>query len=161
MKKILLGKQCWLDHISLDLSNWRVNQTVLSKFSNLIYTLRTKDPPGIKVRASLGLGAADYLIADYWVWAKMIENLSDLDYDENSMTLFSYDWRLPFEYLQERDFYFTKLKLVIETLKYTNNEKVILMSHSMGGVLANYFFGWLQQNAPTNWAEEHLQSWIK
>lgn len=31
------------------------------------------DPPGIKLRPAQGLVAADYLVADYWVWAKVIE----------------------------------------------------------------------------------------
>lgn len=34
------------------------------------------DPEGIKLRAASGLVAADYIVGDYWVWGRMIENLA-------------------------------------------------------------------------------------
>lgn len=54
LRKILLTRDCWLDHVSLNQSNWL-------------------DPEGIKSRPSIGFSAADYLVADYWVWGRIIE----------------------------------------------------------------------------------------
>jgi hypothetical protein len=38
----------------------------------------------------------------------MIENLADVGYDESSMQMASYDWRLPLQYLEKRDHHFTR-----------------------------------------------------
>lgn len=67
----------------------------------------------IKLRAAAGLGAADYFLGDYWVWGKMIENLADIGYDPQSMYMAAYDWRLPFALLEERDRYFSQLKVIV------------------------------------------------
>lgn len=39
------------------------------------------DPPNVKLRAATGFDAADYLLANYWVWAKLLENLAMIGYD--------------------------------------------------------------------------------
>lgn len=39
------------------------------------------DPPKVKLRAATGFDAADYLLANYWVWAKLLENLAMIGYD--------------------------------------------------------------------------------
>lgn len=54
------------------------------------------DPPGIRVRPVSGLVAADWFIPGYFVWAVLIEELAKLGYDERSMFMASYDWRLSF-----------------------------------------------------------------
>jgi phospholipid:diacylglycerol acyltransferase len=46
-QNLLLNKDCWLAHMSLDQSSGM-------------------DPPNIKLRPACGMGAADYLIGDYW-----------------------------------------------------------------------------------------------
>jgi Lecithin:cholesterol acyltransferase len=43
------------------------------------------DPEGVKLRAAEGLGAVDYFMPGYFVWAKLIEALADMDYDSNSL----------------------------------------------------------------------------
>ena len=43
------------------------------------------DPEGIKLRAALGLEAADYFLGGYWVWGKVIENLAFVGYDSNNV----------------------------------------------------------------------------
>lgn len=46
---------------------------------------------GIKLRPSTGLEASDYLVATFWIWAKIIENFADIGYDSNSMFMAPYD----------------------------------------------------------------------
>ena len=38
----------------------------------------------------------------------MIENLADVGYDKTNMNMASYDWRLPFKHLEDRDHYFSR-----------------------------------------------------
>ena len=52
LRSILLDTRCWIRHMTLD------SETGM-------------DPPGIKLRSSAGLEAADYLIGGFWVWAKV------------------------------------------------------------------------------------------
>lgn len=113
IKSLILDSECWIKHMMLD------NITGL-------------DPPNIKLRASSGLEAADYLVGTYWVWAKLIENFADIGYDTSNMYLAAYDWRLAFKDLQIRDYYFVRLQKMIELAKYSNhNRKVALIAHSM------------------------------
>lgn len=69
---------CWVEHMSLD------NETGL-------------DPPGIRVRPVTGLVAADYFAPGYFVWAVLIANLAQIGYEEKTMYMASYDWRLSFQ----------------------------------------------------------------
>src|SRR4051794_23884983 len=46
----------------------------------------------------------------------------DIGYDSNNLFMASYDWRLSFKGLEQRDKYFTKLKNMIE-LAHTSNDK--------------------------------------
>jgi phospholipid:diacylglycerol acyltransferase len=68
----------------------------------------------------------------------VIENLAEVGYDESMMYMASYDWRLPFKFLEERDHYFTRLKTNIEFLQQTNNQKVVIITHSMGALVFQY-----------------------
>ena len=67
LRSILLDTRCWMRHMMLDPHTGM-------------------DPPGIKLRSSTGMEAADYLVSGFWVWAKIIENLADIGYDANSHT---------------------------------------------------------------------------
>ncbi len=62
----------------------------------------------------------------------------------------SYDWRLSFRHLQQRDQYFTRLKNMIE-LAYSssNNRKVVVITHSMGSNVFYYFMNWVQADPAT------------
>eukprot|EP01117_Protostelium_nocturnum_P013287 TRINITY_DN4943_c0_g1_i1.p1 TRINITY_DN4943_c0_g1~~TRINITY_DN4943_c0_g1_i1.p1 ORF type:complete len:723 (-),score=239.02 TRINITY_DN4943_c0_g1_i1:50-2176(-) len=144
IQKILLSRKCWKEHICL-------NHTTFM------------DPEGIKIRSANGLGAADYFLGDFWVWGKVIENLADVGYDESNMIMASYDWRLPFEYLETRDNYFTRLKSHIELLKSTNGgKKVAIIGHSMGSLIMVYFNKWVESDkggkGGPNWIKDHVAS---
>lgn len=69
---------CWAEHMSLD------NETGL-------------DPPGIRVRPVSGLVAADYFAPGYFVWAVLIANLAHIGYEEKTMYMAAYDWRISFQ----------------------------------------------------------------
>ncbi|KAG8221338.1 Lecithin:cholesterol acyltransferase-domain-containing protein [Butyriboletus roseoflavus] len=93
------------------------------------------DTLGAKVRAAEGINAASSFMTGYWIWAKIIENLAVVDYDTNNLYLAAYDWRLSMWNLEERDGYFSKLKVMIEGLKKRQGKKVVIVAHSMGSTV--------------------------
>ena len=120
VQNMLQDRECWGRHLSLDPK------------SGL-------DPDGMRLRAAAGFEvsasewcatnsnvmsfltlslcssqSADFIIGNYWVWARIIENLAAVGYDGSNMSMFSYDWRLSPKKLQERDKYFSKLKAGVE-----------------------------------------------
>lgn len=139
--------QCWKNHLSLD--PWT-----------------GKDPDGIRIRPAQGFEAADYFTWLYWVWEKLIQNLADVGYDGSNMSLESYDWRLAYPALEERDGYFTKLKMKTEFFRKTTGKKVVLASHSMGSNVVHYFLAWVETpesqgggGGGKNWVDQHIQTW--
>ena len=123
------------------------------------------DPEGIRVRASEGFAAADYFMGTYWVWGKLIENLAEVGYDPSTMVMQPYDWRLPFPLLEERDGYFTNLKLRIEGMHKTRGKKVVLATHSMGAMVVHHFFGWVSTSETKGgggggqkWVDQHIHT---
>ncbi|RKP26338.1 Lecithin:cholesterol/phospholipid:diacylglycerol acyltransferase [Syncephalis pseudoplumigaleata] len=144
-RAVLLDKDCWTEHMRLD------PETGL-------------DPPHIKLRAAQGLDAADYFIAGYWVWGKIIENLAAIGYDNNNMHLAAYDWRLAFANLEKRDQYFSKLKSTIELAHKLDNQKAVLVAHSMGANVIMYFLKWVESplggNGGPTWVNDHIHTFV-
>lgn len=143
MRALVLDKASWKRHIMLD------------KLTGL-------DPPGIKLRAAQGFDAADFFISGYWIWGKILENLATLGYDPTNAFTAAYDWRLSCASLENRDHYFTRLRSHIETAVLTSNEKVVLVSHSMGSQVLFYFFHWVEAsgNGGPGWVDKYVGSWI-
>ncbi|KAI8981565.1 Lecithin:cholesterol acyltransferase-domain-containing protein [Pilobolus umbonatus] len=145
LRSVLLDKELWTQHLKLD-------------------PLTGLDPPDIKIRAAQGLDAADYFITGYWIWAKIIENLAMIGYDNNNMHLASYDWRLSFSNLEVRDGYFSKLKSVIEISRKNHNKRTVVLAHSMGSSLFPYFLRWAESpeggDGGTNWTENHIETFV-
>ena len=145
MRALVLDKASWKRHIMLD------------KLTGL-------DPPGIKLRAAQGFDASDFFITGYWIWNKILENLATIGYDPTNAFTAAYDWRLSYANLETRDQYFSRLKAYIETAVHTSNEKVVLVSHSMGSQVLFYFFHWVEAeghgNGGPNWVDRHVDSWI-
>jgi phospholipid:diacylglycerol acyltransferase len=142
MNSMIRDPQCWLRHMSLD---W----------------LTGMDPPGIKLRPANGLEAADYLFPGYWVWGKLIENLAFIGYDSNDIYMASFDWRLALNLNQKRDQYFDKLKANIELLHKRTNHKVVIVTHSMGALVALNFMKFADEStANKNWVDQHVDSLI-
>lgn len=147
LRTMFLDKTCWLKHIMLD------EETGL-------------DPPGVKLRAAQGFEAADFFMAGYWIWNKILQNLSAIGYDPNKMVTAAYDWRLSYLDLERRDQYFSRLKLQVELRYQTAGEKSILVGHSMGSQIAFYFMKWVEAegehfgNGGKDWVNKHIAAFI-
>ncbi|KAL2914555.1 phospholipid:diacylglycerol acyltransferase [Polyrhizophydium stewartii] len=144
-RALLLDKQCWIEHMKLD-------------------PVTGLDPPFVRLRAAQGLDAADYLFPGYWVWARIISNMAAIGADNNNMHLATYDWRLSFANLEKRDLYFSKLKSTIELAHKATGERVVIIAHSMGNLVFNYFLSWVQSpqggNGGEDWPDTHLHRWV-
>ena len=88
--------------------------------------------------------------------SKIVENLAVINYDTNNLYLAPYDWRVSYHNLEERDGYFSKLKVIIEGLRSVpqyvkkkslcnigtsryrkrQNKKVVVAAHSMGSTVS-------------------------
>ncbi|XP_057977691.1 phospholipid:diacylglycerol acyltransferase 1-like [Malania oleifera] len=137
---------CWAEHMSLD------NETGL-------------DPPGIRVRPVSGLVAADYFTAGYFVWAVLIVNLANIGYEEKSMYMAAYDWRLSFQNTEVRDQTLSRIKSNIESMVATNGgRKAVIIPHSMGVLYFLHFMKWVEAPAPMgggggpDWCAKHIKA---
>eukprot|EP00980_Cylindrotheca_fusiformis_P011278 scaffold2597_cov116-Cylindrotheca_fusiformis.AAC.6 len=136
----LMERHCVMEHLAL-------------------HPVTGKDPDGIRLRAGEGFQAADYFMGNYWVWGKILENLADVGYDGSTMSMETYDWRLSFPKLEERDGYLTKLKYRIEAFHSSTGKKVILASHSLGAMLVHYFFGWVSEQ-DKDWVDKYIHTYV-
>eukprot|EP01091_Cochliopodium_minus_P012740 TRINITY_DN3938_c0_g1_i1.p1 TRINITY_DN3938_c0_g1~~TRINITY_DN3938_c0_g1_i1.p1 ORF type:complete len:664 (-),score=144.14 TRINITY_DN3938_c0_g1_i1:554-2362(-) len=141
---ILLKVQCWLEHMKL-------NQTT------------GLDPEGIKVRAVRGLAGSDYLLPGYWIWSRMIENFADIGYDENNLYMATYDWRLSYHHLEERDHYFSNLKMNMEAMTKNNGGRpCVIVTHSMGTPVTMHFLKWVESDlggkGGKDWVSKHVKA---
>lgn len=145
LRTMFLDKNCWLKHIMLD------RETGL-------------DPPNITLRAAQGFDAADFFVAGYWIWNKILQNLAVIGYNPNNMLSAAYDWRLAYYNLEVRDLYFSKLKKQIEVKKALRGEKTALVGHSMGSQVAFYFMKWAEAegfgNGGSKWCNEHISAFV-
>ncbi|CCH41105.1 phospholipid:diacylglycerol acyltransferase [Wickerhamomyces ciferrii] len=147
LRTMFLDKACWLKHIMLD------EETGL-------------DPPGIKLRAAQGFESADFFMAGYWIWNKILQNLAAIGYEPNKMVTASYDWRLSYLDLERRDQYFSRLQQQCELRLATTGEKSVLVGHSMGSQIAFYFMKWVEAegnhfgNGGRDWVNKHIAAFI-
>ncbi|PRT56501.1 Phospholipid:diacylglycerol acyltransferase [Wickerhamiella sorbophila] len=145
IRTMFTDKKCWLQHLMLD------NETGL-------------DPPGIRLRAAQGMEAADFFMSGFWLWSKIIENLSALGYDTNNMSVAAYDWRLGFPDLERRDRYFSMLKRQIELNSLSSGQKTVLAGHSMGSQVIFYFFKWVEAegfgDGGKSWVNDHIEAFV-
>ncbi|KAK1550554.1 hypothetical protein Q3G72_020927 [Acer saccharum] len=137
---------CWAEHMSLD------NETGL-------------DPPGIRVRPVSGLVAADYFAPGYFVWAVLIANLARIGYEEKTMYMAAYDWRLSFQNTEVRDQSLSRIKSNIELMVTTNGgKKVVVIPHSMGALYFLHFMKWVEAPTPmgggggSDWCAKHIKA---
>lgn len=149
LRSLILDGKCWMEHMRLDPDTG-------------------SDPAGIRIRPAQGLEAADFLLPGFWVWARIIENLAELGYDHNNLMMAAYDWRLNIVQLEQRDHYLTKLKNQIELLKKINGKKVVVITHSLGASVWQYFMKWVEADINDSdvkggkgghkWVSEHIES---
>ena len=60
------------------------------------------------------------------------------------MHLAAYDWRLASVNLEKRDLYFSRLKFQVEIMRRQTGEKAYIIGHSMGSIVAHFFFQWVE-----------------
>nr|GMC78091.1 phospholipid:diacylglycerol acyltransferase 1-like [Ipomoea batatas] len=137
---------CWVEHMSLD------NETGL-------------DPCGIRVRPVTGLVAADYFAPGYFVWAVLIASLARIGYEEKTMYMAAYDWRLSFQNTEVRDQSLSRIKSNIELMVATNGgKKAVIVPHSMGVLYFLHFMKWVEAPAPMgggggpDWCAKHIKA---
>ncbi|KAH7547097.1 hypothetical protein FEM48_Zijuj01G0270900 [Ziziphus jujuba var. spinosa] len=137
---------CWVEHMSLD------NETGL-------------DPSGVRVRPVTGLVAADYFAPGYFVWAVLIANLARIGYEEKTMYMAAYDWRLAFQNTEVRDQTLSRIKSNIELMVTTNGgKKAVIIPHSMGVLYFLHFMKWVEAPAPMgggggpDWCSKHIKA---
>ena len=147
-RQFLMDRDCVLQHLALD-------------------PVTGGDKEGIRLRSAQGFEAADYFMANYWVWGKILENLADVGYDGSMMSMESYDWRLAFPILEKRDGFLTKLKYRIESFHKSAGKKVIISSHSLGAILVHFFFAWVTASEKEggggggkDWVDKHIHAYI-
>lgn len=111
-----------------------------------------KDPYGIKVRPRKGVAAMECLVANdpSGLAAKLgaalmlgaTSQLRDIGYEEGTnLRGYGYDWRMPCTKMEQRDGYFSSTIEDMEDSVNTNGaEKIVVVTHSLGGVHATYFF---------------------
>ncbi|ODV80754.1 LACT-domain-containing protein [Suhomyces tanzawaensis NRRL Y-17324] len=147
LRTMVLDKGCWLKHIMLD------PNTGL-------------DPPNVRLRAAQGFEAADFFMAGYWIWNKILQNLAVIGYGPNNMISAAYDWRLAYLDLERRDGYFSKLQQQIELTRRLTGQKTILVGHSMGSQVIFYFLKWVEAqgefygNAGPGWCNHHIEAFV-
>jgi len=157
LRTLLMDKECWIEHLRLNPKTGG-------------------DPEGIRIRAAQGLEAADFIMPGFWIWARIIANLAEIGFDHNNLYMASYDWRLDLKTLQDRDHYFTKLKMIIEGMKRIHGKKVVVVGHSLGAQVWFYFMKWVEadpnrardgiggftpkRDTPGKWIDEHIESFV-
>ena len=94
-----------------------------------------------------------------------IENFADVGYDETNIFMANYDWRLSFHHLEERDHYFSNLKMNMEHMyRHNGNRANVIVTHSMGTPVCMYFLKWVESekggNGGKDWVSKHVKSVI-
>ncbi|KAJ1490779.1 Lecithin:cholesterol/phospholipid:diacylglycerol acyltransferase, partial [Baffinella frigidus] len=95
-----------------------------------------------------------------------------LRYDPSLMHMASYDWRLPFQLLEKRDQYFTRLSFTIEAMYFTrlsftieamvhgSGHKAVVIVHSMGGNVFLYFTRWATVHRGEDWVNKYIHGFV-
>ncbi|KAE8658158.1 Phospholipid:diacylglycerol acyltransferase 1 [Hibiscus syriacus] len=110
-----------------------------------------------RVRPVSGLVAADYFAVGYFVWAVLIANLAQIGYEEKTMYMAAYDWRLSFQNTEVRDQTLSRMKSNIELMVATNGgKKVVVIPHSMGVLYFLHFMKWVETPAPMGGAPKSV-----
>ena len=116
---------------------------------------RCADPEGIVVRASLqeehtGRGMK-----------KLIAGLRDLGYNDSSMAVMGYDWRLAPARLEGRDELFTRMVKRIDQLVQRNGTRCVMVAQGSAGELCRYFSHWAVQKMGRVWFQSRLNLLVR
>ena len=112
---------------------------------------------GIRIRPSQGLSSADIFVPGLRLWIDIYESLSDVGYTIQNMHMASYDWRLKYEDLENRDSFFSGLKSKVELLYNTNHQiKIVVISHSMGTPVWLHYMQWISK-IDSKWIDTYIR----
>lgn len=94
---------------------------------------------------------------------KLIRRLQSIGYTRQNLRAAAYDWRLPPAGLESRFQYFSELKSTIERLRLEEGLRVVLLGHSLGNRIVQYFLQWIVNEDPANgkeWIDHHICRYI-
>lgn len=89
----------------------------------------------IKVRALLNNTNTNSLFNITYIWSELVNRLFQLGYDDLSLAIYPYDWRLSLSELECRDKFFSRIRMMVEMMVKLNKRKAVLLCHSMGGLI--------------------------
>jgi pimeloyl-ACP methyl ester carboxylesterase len=91
----------------------------------------------------------------------LIKHLKGIGYTQENLMAASYDWRVAPAALESRYQYFSNLKKSIEDFRKKNNQRVVLLGHSLGNRIVQYFLGWqLGQDGGKAWIDDHIARYL-
>lgn len=143
VRKIVVEPLCLLEHLTL-------NATTKS------------DPNGIRLRAAEGFSAADYWLGEegvFWLWAPLLRALSDVGYSPKQLHMAGYDWRVSPRVLESRDHFFSATVDRIESLVRINNQRAVLIAHSMGASVIHYLLNFAEHHRGKGWVDHHIEGY--
>ncbi|MCO5566837.1 hypothetical protein L7F22_020519 [Adiantum nelumboides] len=150
-RKVLSVPNCWLKCMLLD----PYNQT---------------DRPDCKSRPDSGLAAITELDPGYItgplssVWREWVDWCVEFGIKADAIIAAPYDWRLSGLMLEERDFYFYRLKLTFEVARKRRGGPCLVFAHSLGNNVFRYFLEWLKlEIAPRlyqKWLDDHIDTYF-
>jgi hypothetical protein len=141
----LLSQNKWVDHMCLNEAD------------------NSSDPEGIQVRAMQGYEGVSYLADGIaknmtYVMGPLIENLQEFGYTEKNLAALPYDWRIPLATLETRDKYFTQVKTTLETLYNNTGLPVVVVCHSMGNRVFQYFLNYAKKYYGQEWIDKYVHT---
>ena len=141
LMELMRNPSCWMKHLRLGPN--------------------ASDPnDDIRIRSADGPDASDYIVPGFWVWARILINLVDIEYEPRQIFVAPYDWRLSPLHAERRDGYFSNLKDRIEFLKRQNGQKVVVATHSYGALVFTEFLKWVERMEEVEYPEKE-PSWQK
>ena len=90
------------------------------------------------------------------VWDEMVSNLRSVGYEPSILKAAAYDWRLGLSDLERRDSYYSGYKAMIEAMYSKSGKPVVIVAHSMGNRVTQYFYRWMQNEL----GEKDAQEWL-
>jgi phospholipid:diacylglycerol acyltransferase len=140
--QMVAAPQCWIDCMKLHLNQ-----------SDSSHHCKSRPDEGLRAITVLDPGIITGPLSA--VWSDFFSFLTkNWDYDPQTLSTLTYDWRLAPSLLDSRDDYWRRLKHHIED----HQRPVAVLAHSLGNNIFRYFLAWLQRDF--NDDREALQRWL-
>eukprot|EP01112_Ceratiomyxa_fruticulosa_P020797 TRINITY_DN7185_c0_g1_i1.p1 TRINITY_DN7185_c0_g1~~TRINITY_DN7185_c0_g1_i1.p1 ORF type:complete len:477 (-),score=125.69 TRINITY_DN7185_c0_g1_i1:197-1627(-) len=147
----IIAQPCWMDNLAI------IYDPATGEYNNTEgVDLQPADFGGVG-----GVAYLDYVfgipIPFTGVFDTMIKSLEEVGYDAGvNLVGAPYDWRYPATYANKIGWYKQLKRLIEDTYEKNGNKSVHIVTHSMGGPTANYFFS-LQSD---QWLSTYIKSFI-